>query len=157
MYWVAGCIVPAGAAVEAATFVSNAKGESLTHQFFALAIPDETGAEEAAVVATSKDDTSTAWEANSDKTLVFKSSEGGSGSWIAQEDTPVYVGVCQVGTTPATIRGISGSGQINGAGKGFVGASAAPAGLTTPGSMAGVVALSTSAITPWAFISGLNP
>jgi hypothetical protein len=157
MYWIAGCEVPAGATVEAATFVSNAKAETPTHQFFALAIPDEAGAEEATVVATSKDDLTTAWEANSDKCLSFRTADGGSGAWTATKDTPLYVGICQVAATPATIRGLSGSGQVNGAGKGLVGASLGPASLTTPGSMAGVVALGATAISPWAFISGINP
>jgi hypothetical protein len=157
VFWIGGCVVPAGATVEAATFVANSAAVTPTHQFFALAIPDEAGAEEAAVIAISKDDTETPWGANAEKTLPFRSAEGGSGSFTALEDTPVYVGICQVAATPAAIRGVSGSGQVNGAGKGFPKASAGPATLTTPSSLAGVVALSPTALCPWAFISGQRP
>jgi hypothetical protein len=74
---------------------------------------------------------------------------------VVTEPTPLYVGILQTATTKiATLRGVSASGQVNGAGKGFVAASSGPGGLTTPGTLASVVALGASALMPWAFISG---
>lgn len=157
MLWIGGAVIEPGAIVEAATFQANAKAESPTHQWFALAIPDEAGAEEAAVIATTKDDTTTAWEANKEKTLSFKASDGGSGAFQAKDWTPLYIGICQVATTPATLRGIAGSGQVNGAGKGFPAASSGPASLVGPGSIASVIALNPTASCPWAFLTGKRP
>ena len=152
---VGGCYALAGDVAEAATFVPGASPEGQTHAWYFLAVPDESSAEEAAVVAVTKDLGATALVGNEPKTLSFKASDGGSGAFVAGEDTPLYVGILQTATTKiATMRGVSASGQINGAGKGFPAAASSAGGLTTPGSIASVVALSASALLPWAMISG---
>ena len=153
--WVGGCILEAGDIVEAATFVPGGLAEGQTHLFFTLGIPDEAGADEAAVAATTKDELAVIPEANVAKTLSFKSADGGSGGFQAMERMPILAGFLQVAPTKtSTLRGIAGSGQINAAGKGFMAAATSAGGVTTPGSLASVVALSALAGIPWCFLSG---
>lgn len=152
---VGGCVIPEGETAVGIGLVSNGAAVTPTHQWFFLAIPDEAGAFEAAPIATTKDDTTTAWGANTLKLLSLKTADGGSGVFTAEQDTPVYVGQVQVAGTPATLRGLAGNGVLTGAGElGPKEAAAGPTGLTGPGSIAGNITLAASASCPWAYIAG---
>lgn len=106
-----GMVVRAGQTVRAAMFLSNAAATSPTHQWAVLAMPDEADLTQATILATSVDLTTAAWGTNTRKKFSFVSGDGGSGEWTATVDTPVYAGLVQVASTPATLRGAATNGN----------------------------------------------
>jgi hypothetical protein len=133
-----GMMVPGGTQVQGITFVSSSAAAGLTHQFAFVAIPDELGRAQATVMALSQDLLNAAWGANVSKKFSFRTQDGGSGFWTPRFDTPVYGGIVQVGTTPAGLRGITGSAQVgtNMTPKWFASSST---GVTTPNTLATVM------------------
>ncbi len=107
-----GMVVPAGVEVQGISFVSNAAAVTPTHQFAFIAVPDDTGLNQAVVVAVSNDLLTQAWATNSTKKFSFRTADGGSGFWTPTTDTPIYGGICQVAGTPATLRGFTSNGFI---------------------------------------------
>ena len=104
-----GMVVPAGVEVQGISFVSNAAAVTPTHQFAFVAVPDDTGLNQAVLVAVSGDLLTQAWGVNTAKKFSFRAVDGGSGFWKPTADTPVYGGICQVAGTPATLRGYTSS------------------------------------------------
>lgn len=100
-----GCVLPAGSTARSISFLSAAAAVTPTNTWFFLGMPDD---EQAATVilATSEQDGTTAWAANTVKTLSLLAADGGSGEVTVTADTPVYIGVVQVAATPATLRGL---------------------------------------------------
>ncbi len=148
----AGMMVPAGVQVQGITFVANAAAASLTNHFAFLAIPDEAGLAQATVIAVSANAGSAAWATNAAKKFSFRAADGGSGFWTPSADTPVYGGIVQAGTTPATLRGITTSGQVNATLVPKWSASSA-GGVTTPATLASVLALNDAPIMPYCRLS----
>ncbi len=142
-----GCMVRAGKTVESISFLSSAALATGTHQWFFLAVPDE-GASTATVVAKSKNDTSTAWGANTKKTLSLAAADGGTGVWTPTVDTPVYIGLVQVATTPAQIRGFTSVASVSGLMAPMRWFAAGPTGLTNPASMSSTITLADTTIVP---------
>ncbi len=142
-----GCMVRGGKTVESISFLSSAALATGTHQWFFLAVPDE-GASTATVVAKSKNDTSTAWGANVKKTLSLAVADGGSGVWTPDEDTPVYIGMVQVATTPAQIRGFTSVAQVSALMAPMRWFAAGPTGLTNPASMSSTITLTDTTLVP---------
>jgi hypothetical protein len=149
-----GMVVPAGTQVQGITFVSNAAAAGLTHCFAFIAIPDETGLAQATVVAVSQDFLTAAWGTNTAKKFSFRAADGGSGFWTPAASTPVYGGLVQVGTTPATLRGMTGSAQIGPVmtPKWFASSST---GVTTPATLATVLGLNDTASAPFCRLSNV--
>lgn len=147
-----GMVVPAGVQVQGITFVSNAAATALTNHFAFVAIPDEAGLAQATVVAVSQNLLGAAWAANAPKKFSFRTADGGSGYWTPAVDTPVYGGIVQVGTTPASLRGVTSSGQIGAvmAPKWFA---SSAGGVTTPGTLATVMVLNDASIVPFCRLS----
>ncbi len=107
-----GMVVPAGVEVQGISFVSGAANVTPTHQFAFIAVPDETGLNQAVLVAVSGDLLNAAWAANAVKKFSFRTEDGGSGFWTPQVDTPIYGGICQVAGTPSTLRGFTSNGFL---------------------------------------------
>ncbi len=147
-----GMLVGSGIEVQGITFVANAASSGLTAHFAFLAVPDEAGLAQATVVAVSANAGSAAWATNTPKKFSFRTADGGSGFWTPALDTPVYGGVVQVGTTPATLRGITSSGQVSAVMVPKWGASSA-GGITTPATLASVLSLNDAPIMPFCRLS----
>lgn len=149
-----GCTVRGGRTVESISFMSSAAVATATHQWFFIAVPDE-GASTATVVAKSKNDTSTAWAANTKKTLSIATADGGTGVWTPAEDTPIYIGSVQVATTPAQIRGFTSVAQVSGLFAPMRWFAAGPTGLTDPASMGATITLAdTTVVAAACYVSG---
>jgi hypothetical protein len=144
-----GCVIPTGRTANYISFLSNGAAVSPTHTWFFLAIPDASTST-ATVVATTKDNLTTAWGGNTVITLSLKTTDGGSGSYTPTTDTPVYIGIVHVASTPASIRGISGSGAVGGMLSPRMWWGSGPTGLTTPSSIAGNVAVGAVSAIPMA-------
>ncbi len=149
-----GMVVPAGRQVQGVSFVSNAAASALTNHFAFIAVPDEAGLAQAVVVAVSGNLLNAAWAANTIKKFSFRPADGGSGFWTPAANTPVYAGIVQTGTTPATLRGATTSGQVNSALMPKWNASAA-GGVTTPATLASVLALNDSAAAAFCRLSSV--
>lgn len=150
-----GCMVRGGKTVTSISFMSSAAVATATHQWFFIAVPNA-GASTATVVAKSKNDTSTAWAANTAKTLSVAAGDGGSGVWTPTEDTPIYIGVVQVATTPAQIRGFTSVAQVSGLFAPMRWFAAGPTGLTNPASMGSTITLTDGTLVPAAcYASGI--
>jgi hypothetical protein len=149
-----GMTVPAGTQVQGITFVSNGAVTGATHQFAFIAIPDESGLAQATVVAVSQDLLTAAWATNAAKKFSFRIADGGSGFWTPVVDTPVYGGLVQVATTPATLRGVTSSSQVGAAmtPKWFASSST---GVTTPATLATVLGLNDTASVPFCRLSNV--
>ncbi len=149
-----GMVVPGGTEVQGITFMSSAAATALTNHFAFLAIPDESGRNHATVVAVSNNLGSAAWGANTAKKFSFRVADGGSGYWKPSVDTPVYGGIVQAGTTPATLRGITNSGQVVSTLTPKWSASSA-GGITAPYTMATILQLNDAAIVPHCRLSSV--
>ncbi len=126
-----GCVIPAGKTARSISFLSGAAAVSPTNTWFFLAMPDDEFAM-AYILASTEQAGTAAWPANTVKTLSLETADGGSGAFTAAVDTPVYIGIVQVATTPATLRGLSASafvGIFMGSRQYFAGG---PSGRTTP-------------------------
>jgi hypothetical protein len=96
LYLSGGLIVPKGMKLSSLTFFSGTTALATgTNQWFCLVRHSD-----ATVVAVTSDDTSTAWAANTAKTLTFAS------AWTPDDDTPVWAGVMVAATTPPSMLGL---------------------------------------------------
>lgn len=96
-----------GIPITSITFLSAGAGSVLTHQLFGI-FDDSLGSSSStayALLAQTTDDTSTAWGANTAKTLNLT-----PGTYTPGRTGPFYLGVLVVGTTANTIRGLLADG-----------------------------------------------
>lgn len=135
-----GCVIPKGRTANQITFLNNAASAGMTHTWFFLAVPSGS-TNSASVVAITKDNGTATWPTNTYLTLSLKTVDGGTGGFTPTTDTPVYIGIVQTGTTPATLRGISGNGFVGGLISARPWWGAAGNGLTTPATLSGVVTI----------------
>lgn len=142
-----GCVIPKGRTANSISFLNNAASSGMTHTWFFLAVPDGS-TNTAAVVATSVDNLTTSWPANTVLTLSLKTTDGGSGAFTPTTDTPVYIGVVQAGTTPATLRGVASSGFVAGLISTRPWWGSAGSGLTGPSSIAGSFSVNNAGAVP---------
>lgn len=137
-----GIVIPNGVPVASISFISSTTALSVgTHQWFCLVDRSLN------VLRKTTNDTSTAWAANTVKTLNLSS------SYTPSSDIEVYLGIVQVATTPATVWGVTGSGTVNTVGGAIAGRSTA--GLTDPASLGATAAALSPVIGDaiWAYIS----
>jgi hypothetical protein len=91
-----GLVVPKGMKVSNLTFYAGTTALGTgTHQWFCLVRYWD-----ATVVAVTADDTSTAWAANTAKTLPFTT------AWTADDDTPVWAGLLVTATQQPSLLGL---------------------------------------------------
>jgi len=147
-----GMVVPGGTEVQGITFVANGAGSGLTNSFAFIAIPDEDGLAQATVVAVSENLLTAAWATNAQRKFSFRVEDGGSGFWTPSVDTPVYGGIVQVGTTPASLRGVTSSGQTGSAMTPKRAATSA-GGVTIQSTLSTVMALGDAATVPFCRLS----
>ena len=89
----------AGMVISTITLLSGTTpGSGMTHQWFFLADASRVQ------VATTADDTSTAWSANAEKGLAIAAiASGASSTYTVAADGLYYLGVCVTGTTPTLV------------------------------------------------------
>lgn len=150
-----GCVLPAGTTAQSISFLSAAAAVSPTNTWFFLAMPDDELAA-TVVLATSEEDGTTAWPANTVKTLSLLAADGGSGAVTVTADTPVYIGVVQVATTPATLRGLAASANAVKFLEPKQWVASGQTGLTVPQDMTFVINMGDTAVNPCAcYVSGV--
>lgn len=145
-----GIVIPGGRAVSSITFMSAAAATTPTNQWFCLVDKATLN-----VLATTVDDTTTAWGANVAKTLLLATAIGGAtpgGTYTPANAQEVYVGCTQAAATPATLRAATGFNNVNALAPVIVGTSNGS--LTTPGSLPATVnALTATSSLAYAYIS----
>lgn len=135
-----GCVLQAGVAISSITLESVGTAATPTHIWGCLVRLSDL-----AVLVKTADDTG-AWAAATPKTLTF------SAPYTPGADTPAYVGIVQVATTPATVAGWNP--QIGVSSMAPIMAGNSTTGLTDPTSLgATAAALSGSGGAPWAALS----
>lgn len=142
MFLVGGVVVPAFRTVTSVTFISNSVASvTPANQWFCLVRLSDS-----AVLAKTVDDTTTAWAANTTKTLALSS------TYTPTTDTAVYLGIVHVAATPVNLTSLAvhaGSATVAPA---MAGTSTAS--LTNPASLgASATAPTGSSVRPWAYIS----
>lgn len=143
-----GVILPAGVAISFINFYNGGTaGATLTHTWFCLV--DQAGN----LLATTVDDTSASWSANTKKAGQIASTLGGGtpGTYTPSVDTPAWGGICVVGTTmptPIAVNNAAGAVAVQAESPIISGNSST--GLTTPIST-NPAALSTSNAAPMYF------
>lgn len=129
-----GMLLPGGRTVSSITFFADSISPSgLTNQFFFLADTSRN------VLATTLDDTTTAWTTGTAKTLQIASTLGGgsAGTYTPANAIEVYVGICVSGTTVPNIKANNALGSaIAGVTPLLGGTIGAASGFTTPASLA---------------------
>lgn len=137
-----GLVIPSGRTVSTITFCSATQAlVTGSNQWFCLV---DTALN---VLGKTADDTSTAWAANTPKTLTL------SAPYTPTADTPVYVGLLVVASTVPTLVGVNiQAANLSAVSPGLAGNSTT--GLTTPASLgAAAAALTASAVLPYAYVS----
>lgn len=134
---VGNLFIPAGVTVTSVTFYAVAAGSSLTHTWFALV--DQAGN----VLRKTSDDTSSAWTANTWKTLNLAT------TYTPSSDIAVYAGIVSVGTT-ATLP-VLAAGNVGGITP-FISCNST-ASLTDPASLGGTVTFGANAVHTYAALA----
>jgi hypothetical protein len=136
--------LPAGT-VNSITFVSySTAATSPTNQWFTLYDSARTR------LAVTNDDTTTAWAANTAKTLTI------SGGYTIATEGYYYVGIVVAAATPPTLAGTTSgvSNPVGNVAPSLAGPDTANLGLTTPATApAGPVTITVSTLTPYAYVS----
>jgi hypothetical protein len=130
-----GTVLPAGVPISAIEFFTHTvAGATLTHTFFFLTDISRV------VLATTLDDTAASWAGQTRKSLLIASAIGGgsSGTYTPTVDTPVYVGICVVGTTPPSIYGRDLNADVGALAPIMCGRSSTT-GITTPATLPGTM------------------
>lgn len=143
MTLVGGIVVPGGATVSTITFYSGTQAlVTGSNQWFALY---DTARAKLAVTA---DDTSTAWAANTYKTLTL------SATYTPSVDTAVYVGICVVASTVPSLRCNTDMGFTGITNQAPILAGTSDSGLTNPASApATAAALTAQNFIPYCYVS----
>lgn len=131
--------VTAGMVISAITFVSATTAlAGGSNQWFALYDNSLN------LLATTADDTSTAWAANAEKTLTL------TAPFTVPSDALYYLGIVVVATTPPSLIGVGSSSVPLGMGPALAGRDNTHTGLTNPASAPAVASLSSVGGYPWA-------
>lgn len=149
LYLAGGVVIPAGRTVSTVSFLSSTGATTPANQWFCIV--DQARS----VLATTIDDLTAAWGANTVKTLALATALGGStpgGAYTPANDIEVYLGVCQVAATPAILR--STSTQTGAASIAPINVGASTTGLTTPASLGATAgAMTASTAIPYGWVS----
>jgi hypothetical protein len=149
---VGGIVIPGGRTVSSITFVSGNTGVTgPTNQWFFLADTSRN------ILATTVDDTTTAWNGTAAKTLALATTIGGAtpgGTYTPANAIEVYVGVCVAGTTTApNLAGVVLSSAAAGITP-IIAGNSSTSGLTTPASAPATLgALAVQGHLAWAYVS----
>jgi hypothetical protein len=100
-------IAKAGRPIGAAKWLNFNASTSLTNQFACLGLPDEKGDPWVTILAVSKDLGAAAWAEKTIKKFSFAEADGGTGIWTPSVDTPVYLGICVIGSGLPTMSGVN--------------------------------------------------